>query len=177
MDTSLPCTETNVQTFIRELDDPSWNKRQSARTSLTGCGEIALPDLIQELKNPDREVRWEVVKALAAINDSSSAQPLVEMLMDDDTGVRWAAMEALIRLGKAGLFPLIQALVKNFNSSRLREGARHILHDLQDRRLLTRTQEKILKALQGAHPEIEVAWAAERALEELQYGTGSYGKD
>jgi HEAT repeat protein len=174
MDTSIDCNESNVRTYINELDDPSWMKRQFARFSLVECGEVASPTLINELSNPDREVRWEVVKALGAINDQNSAQALVEMLMDDDTGVRWAAMEALIRLNQAALLPLIQGLVKHFDSTRLREGAHHVLHNLQDKRLLSRTQVKILEALQGVEPEIEVAWAAERALEEMQYGeTGS----
>jgi HEAT repeat protein len=177
MDTSLPCNESNVQTFINELDDPSWMKRQIARSSLVDCGEVASPTLIKELANPDREVRWEVVKALGSINDRDSAQALVEMLMDDDTGVRWAAMEALIRLNKAALLPLVQALVKHFDSARLREGAHHILHNLQDKRLLSRAQIKILEALQGVEPEVEVAWAAEWALEEMQYGTSSTRKE
>jgi HEAT repeat protein len=182
MDTPLPCNETNVQTFIQELDNPSWMKRQFARHSLVECGEVAAPNLIKELTNPDREVRWEVVKALGSINDRKAAQPLVEMLMDDDTGIRWAAMEALIRLNQAALAPLIQALVKHFDSPRLREGAHHILHNLQDKRMLSRTQAKMLEALQGIEPEIEVAWAAERALEELQlvklqHGSNSSRKD
>jgi HEAT repeat protein len=133
--------------------------------------------LIKELSNPDREVRWEVVKALGAINDQNSAQALVEMLMDDDTGVRWAAMEALIRLNQSALPPLIQALVKHFDSARLREGALHVLHNLQDKRMLTRAQVKILEALQGVQPEIGVAWAAERALEEMQYGIAGTRKE
>lgn len=177
MDTSIPCDESNVQAFIQELDDPSWMKRQFARFSLVECGEVASPTLIKELSNPDREVRWEVVKALGSINDRQSAQPLVEMLMDDDTGVRWAAMEALIRLNQAALPPLIQALVKHFDSARLREGAHHILHNLHDKRLLSRAQIKILEALQGFETEVGVAWAAERAWEEMQYGKSSTRKD
>ncbi len=177
MDTTIPCDESNVRTFINELDDPSWMKRQFARFSLVECGEVASPSLIKELSNPDREVRWEVVKALGAINDHNSAQALVEMLMDDDTGVRWAAMEALIRLNQAALAPLIQGLVKHFNSARLREGAHHVLHNLQDKRLLSKTQVKILEALQGVQPEVEVAWAAERALEEMQYGKPGMWKE
>ncbi len=177
MDTSIDCDELNVRTFINELDDPSWMKRQFARFSLVECGEVASPTLIKELTNPDREVRWEVVKALGAINDHNSAQALVEMLMDDDTGVRWAAMEALIRLNQAAILPLVQALVKHFDSARLREGAHHVLHNLQDKRLLSQTQIKILEALQGVEPEIEVAWAAERALEEMQYGKARTPKE
>jgi HEAT repeat protein len=170
MDTSISCDESNVRTFISELDDSSWMKRQFARFSLVECGEAASPWLINELSNPDREVRWEVVKALGAINDHSSARALVEILMDEDTGVRWAAMEALIRMNQAAVPPLIRALVKHFDSARLREGALHVLHNLQNKRLLSKTQAKILEALQGVEPEVEVAWAAERALEEMQYG-------
>jgi HEAT repeat protein len=170
MDTSIPCDESKVQTFIGELDDPSWMKRQFARFSLVECGEVASPTLIKELSNSDREVRWEVVKALGSINDRNSAHALVERLMDDDTGVRWAAMEALISLNQAALPALIQALVKHFDSARLREGAHHVLHNLQDKRLLSKAQIKVLEALQGVEPEVEVAWAAERAWEEMQYG-------
>jgi len=177
MDTAIPCDESKVQSFIGELDDPSWMKRQFARFSLVDCGEIASPTLIKELSNPDREVRWEVVKALGSINDRNSALPLVDRLMDDDTGVRWAAMEALISLNLTALPPLIQALVNHFDSARLREGARHILHNLQDKRLLSKTQIKVLEALQGVEPEVEVAWAAERALEEMHYGKSAARKE
>jgi HEAT repeat protein len=97
--------------------------------------------------------------------------------MDDDTGVRWAAMEALIRLNQAAILPLVQALVKHFDSARLREGAHHVLHNLQDKRLLSQMQIRILEALQGVEPEIEVAWAAERALEEMQYGKARTPKE
>jgi HEAT repeat protein len=176
MDTSLPCDESDVRTFISELDDSSWMKRQFARFSLVECGEAASSTLIKELSNPDREVRWEVVKAMGAINDRKSAQALVDMLMDDDTGVRWAAMEALIRLNQDALPALVQSLVNHFDSGRLREGAHHVLHNLQDKRLLSRTQMKILEALQGVQPEVEVAWAAERALEEMQYGKTDFRK-
>ena len=177
MNTPIPCDESDVQTLIKELDDSSWMKRQFARYSLVECGEVASPTLVKELSNPDREVRWEIVKALGAINDRDSAPALVEMLMDDDTGVRWAAMEALIRMNQAVLPALIQALVKHFDSARLREGAHHVMHNLQDKRLLSRTQVKILQALQGVEPEVEVAWAAERALEEIQYGKAGTQKE
>ncbi len=177
MDTSIPCDESKVQTFIGELDDPSWMKRQLARFSLVDCGEGVSSTLIKELSNPDREVRWEVVKALGSINDRNSAQALVERLMDDDTGVRWAAMEALISLNQAALLPLIQALVKHFDSARLREGAHHVLHNLHDKRILSRAQIKLLEVFHGAEPEVEVAWAAERALEELQYGKSGARKE
>ncbi len=177
MDASIPCDESKVQTFIGELDHPSWMKRQFARFSLVECGEVASPTLVKELSNPDREVRWEVVKALGSINDRNTAQALVERLMDDDTGVRWAAMEALIGLNQAALLPLIQALVQHFDSSRLREGALHILHNLQDDRRLSKAQLKVLEALHSVEPEVEVAWAAERALEEMQYGKSGARKE
>jgi HEAT repeat protein len=170
MTTSIPCDEANVHTFIKELEDSSRMKRQFARVSLVECGEAISPLLIKELSNPDREVRWEVVKTLGAINDRGSAEALVEMLMDDDIGVRWAAMEALIRLNQAALPPLIQALVEHFDSGRLREGAHHVLHNLQNKRMLSKVQVNLLEALQGVEPEIGVAWAAERALEEIQFG-------
>jgi HEAT repeat protein len=165
-----PCLENEIDAAIHELEHSSWLNRQQARLFLADCGEPAVLPLIKELSSPHSQVRWEAAKALGLIHDPSSASPLVERLMDDDIGVRWTAMVALINLKKAALVPLLNALVEHFDSARLREGAHHVLNELHFKGLLTESQTEVLHSLEAVDPEVECAWAAERALEATERG-------
>jgi HEAT repeat protein len=123
-----------------------------------------LPVLFEKLSSPDWHVRWEAAKALGEIGDPGAAEMLVAQLQDDDTSVRWAAMGSLINLGRSSLRPLLEALTRDFHSSRLREGAHHVLHTLFNRGKLTGVETEVFRALEGAAPSVQAAWAANKVL-------------
>jgi HEAT repeats len=124
-------------------------------------------NLIETLSKGSREDRLQAAQFLGMIKDTQAVYALVYALEDEDHDVRWAAMEALIALNQACLEPLLQALMKDFESVWLREGAHHILHQLLKKGSLTEPVVRVFTALEGIEPFIEVPWAAEAAWEEL----------
>jgi hypothetical protein len=170
---SLPSQNTKplVQMWTSDLASSTESERLKARLSLIREGEAAVPALIQVLSTGNQPARWEAARALAVIKDSSAAAALVGALEDEDHDVRWAAMKALIGLNRDGLEPLLQALIRDFDSVWLREGAHHILNVLKKQRKLRRPSLHVLQALEGLEPEVAVPWAAETAWESL-FGPG-----
>lgn len=157
----------DYQNLLADLEDYNGLTRQRARWALEEIGTACVPDLIRKLSCPNAHARWEAAKALTSIPDPRAAQALVNTLEDEDISVRWAAADALIALDRAGLEPLFRALTKDFSSIWLREGAHHILHQLNKRKYLKLQETKVFEALEHLAPEMEVPWAAERALEQL----------
>ena len=159
--------EKNIHTWISDLGSPGGADRLKARLLLIREGVNAVPGLIKALTNRDQIVRWEAAKALASIKDYSAAPALVRALEDEDHDVRWAAMKALTVLDRAGLEPLLQALIRDFDSVWLREGAHHILNVLKKQAILREPSLSVLRALEGVEPEVTVPGAAEAAWERL----------
>ena len=82
----------------------------------------AVDALVELLKDPDRQVRWEVAKALGEIANPRAAPALLVTLEDEGLDIRWLAAEGLIALGPVGLAPLLEALVEKANSAYLTGG-------------------------------------------------------
>lgn len=159
--------EFDIQPLIDELSSSDGLERQRARLLLVSIGPKAGPALADALNSADEHTRWEAAKALTRIVYPPAAPSLVALLEDENPDIRWAASEALITLGRPGLKPLLERLITG-HSTWLREGARHILHVLRDFGQLRPEEEKVLKAMQGLAPDIEVGWAASAALENLE---------
>jgi hypothetical protein len=162
-----PNPKLNIQMWINDLGSLDGSKRLKARKLLIKEGVNAVPGLIQALSSGNWHIRWGAAKVLAQTRDRKAASALVRALEDEDHDVRWAAMEALITLDRAGLEPLLRALMKDFDSVYLLEGAHHILHVLKDRGRLGKPMIKVFKALEGVEPEVTVPWTAEAAWESL----------
>ena len=109
----------NTQELSARLSDLDARCRHEAREQLVSMGVAVLPVLFEKLSSPDWHVRWEAAKALGEIGDPAGAKMLVSLLQDDDTSVRWAAMGSLILLERASLRSLLEALTRDFHSSRL----------------------------------------------------------
>ncbi len=154
----------NTEELCAQLSDLDPRCRHEAREQLVSMGLPVLPVLYQKLSSLDWHVRWEAAKALGEIGEPTAAQTLVELLQDDDTSVRWVAMSSLIYLGRGSLRPVLEALTRDFQSSRLREGAHHVLHTLFNRGKLTGVETEVFRALEGTAPSIQAAWAANKAL-------------
>ncbi len=160
-------TPENIQGLIEELGSPDRRARRRASQLLIQEGKAALPALMEELRKGNQDSRLEAAKVLSAIKNPAVAPALIQAIDDDDFGVRWNAMAGLIALERAGLGPLFQALKKNIDSVRLREGAHRVLRVLNDQGHLDESAVKVLEALESIEPEVEVPWAAEAALKSL----------
>lgn len=157
----------DVPSLINELDEDDGLIRQRARLLLIDIGPQAVPALIEAVNSTHDHARWEAVKALGAIKDPSAAPILVDALEDENINLRWAAMESLIALDRSAVRPLLDGLIQHFSSVWFREGAHHILHVLRDKGRLYQIEVKVLEALEGIAPDVEVPWASKAALDNL----------
>ncbi len=156
--------EVNTEEIGSHLVDWDPRNRHQARQQLVLMGESALPVLLEKLSAKNWHVRWEAAKALGEIGDPAAAEALVKLLQDPDTSVRWAGMGSLIKLGRAGIKPLLLSLTHDFHSARLRQGVHHVLHSLHTKGLLTPLEAEVFHALEGISSEVLAAQAANRAL-------------
>jgi len=78
---------------LADGEDPG--RRNSAFEALVACGSRMTSRLVEELENPDVDVRKLAIDALAGIADPASKGALVRMISDPDTNIRAAAVEAL----------------------------------------------------------------------------------
>jgi HEAT repeat protein len=157
----------DLHSLIIDLGDSDRSRRRHARQLILQEGKAAIPALVDALSSGSREVRGEAAKALAVLKNPASAPALIKALEDDDFGIRWSAMEGIIALEHSGLRPLLEALRNNFDSVRLREGARRILRVLNEQGVSEKPVLKVLEALESIGAEVEVPRAAEAALKTL----------
>jgi HEAT repeat protein len=68
---------------------------EEALSHLVSWGSEAVAPLQERFSNPEAEVRWWAVRALAEIDDPRVPELLVKALADPDQGVRWCAGLAL----------------------------------------------------------------------------------
>lgn len=152
-----------IMILLSHLTSPDGERRQKARQLLVKTGEPAVPYLIQALAEPSELMRWEVAKTLSKIGSATAAPVLVETLRNDGFGIRWLAAEGLIKIGRDALPSLLNALIQHPDSTRLRDGAHHVLRQIEKNGLY-RELEPVLQALEGIEPSVMVPLAAHTAL-------------
>jgi hypothetical protein len=118
---------------------------------------------LEALTNSTEYGRGQAAKVLGEIGDLAAAPALVKALEDDKFDVRWLAALALVALGRDGLPALLQALIERPDSTWLREGAHHVLHDEGYETWQTQLG-PVMKALEGYAPAATLPGAAERVL-------------
>jgi HEAT repeat protein len=158
--------------LVSALRSSDYGERVHARQALEEVGHPAVEPLVELLADPSHQTRWEAAKTLVAIADAAASPALVQTLMDEESDIRWLAAEALIAIGRDGLEPLLRVLEEHPESEWLRQGAHHVLHDLEDpalRELVRPT----LEALESFEPEMKVIFAAGDLLAMLEQGTES----
>jgi HEAT repeat protein len=156
----------NIESLIFDLTNKDGIVRIKARRQLVAYKAQSVPYLIKSLSDGNDWVRWEAAKALGQIGDPSSIQALIKALLDERIDIRWLAAEGLIRIGRKAIVPLLEELVSNSDSSRLREGIHHVLHDTHLRNL-GKISKPVLIALEGPEPALEVPIIARSVLESL----------
>jgi len=152
--------------LMSRLSDKDGLVRERARLALVYIGEQAVVPLIEALSDRRKKLRWEAARALSDIASPVAVPALVTALQDKDFDVRWLAAQGLIAIGREAIVPLLEALLEYSDSVWLRQGAHHVLHDLEEDDL-EETLEPVMSALESLDPAVEVPVAARVALYSL----------
>ncbi len=155
-----------IRTLVNDLCSEDGLVRVRARKRLVALGNQSVRPLKKLLGSKREWVRWEAAKALGQIGDPAAAQALIKALEDNMFDVRWLAAEGLIYMGKSALVPLLQAIRERPDSFWLREGVHHVLHDVNNGKIVEIIRPVII-ALESFEPSVEAPPAIERALEVL----------
>jgi len=156
----------NIDSLMTDLACDDLILCQKARRQLVVMGHKAVSSLVKALGNKKYWVRWEAAKALAQIGDPTATAALTKALEDKEFDVRWLAAEGLINIGQKAVAPLLEALINNAKSIWLRQGAHHVLHDM-NRGDLDELLRPVMSALEDFEPYVEVPVAARKALDML----------
>ncbi|MFC2017729.1 HEAT repeat domain-containing protein [Chloroflexota bacterium] len=158
-----------IDSIIKRLESDDGIIRVKAREALVTQGKVAVPPLIEAMKNRHDWTRWEAVKTLADIRDSTATRALIDALEDHEFSIRWLAAEGLINIGSSSMEPLLKALIDRPRSSWLKEGAHHVLHDLREPKLrpLLKT---VISAIEDVDSNLKVPIAAKSALDVIRQG-------
>lgn len=160
-------TEETVRSLIIALDSEDGRVRTQARKSLVAVGGQSVKSLIEALASKKQLVRWEAAKTLGQIGDPAAVQALVRTLEDKIFDIRWLAAEGLIHIGRKALVPLLQALIDHPDSLWLKEGAHHVLHDINKGEFIEIIQ-PVIFALESFEPSVEGPLAISHALKALK---------
>jgi hypothetical protein len=159
--------EGRLRDLADELKSRNGMARRHAREELERMGREATPYLVRQLGSRSKNARWEATKAMSHIADPEAAPALVKALMDESFEVQWLAAEALIAIGPDAVKPLLDGLVHNYGSVYMRQGAHHVLHDLEKRHLLTPPTLRVLDELRSIEPLEPYPTSARRALQNM----------
>jgi HEAT repeat protein len=160
--------DTSIEPLLAQLASRDGIQRRKARERLVDIGKPAIPHLMSVLQSPLERSRWEAAKALGEMREPAAAPALVQALEDEESAIRWLAATGLIRMGRACLGPLLEALEGRSNSVWVREGAHRVLHFLI-RDGVADEAIPVLEALEDIEPAVEVPIAAYHALKKLRH--------
>lgn len=109
-------------------------------------------ELIAQLKDKDKEVRYTAAEALGKIGDKRAVPALIEALKDKDENVRWKSAYALGDLGdKKAVPPLIETLKNKGEEWLVRDAAAGVLGcELGDKRAIP----ALIEALKDESKEV-----------------------
>jgi HEAT repeat protein len=160
-----------IEQLVASLSNDDGLKRQDARRRLVHIGSPAVPSLISALKDKKHRVRWEAAKALVSIRDPQAAPALVEALMDENFEIQWLAAEGLIELGHDAVKALLEALMLHYESVYLRQGAHHVLYELEREKLLNEQETAVIDELRSIEPSHPFPAVARTALAAMTRGS------
>ncbi|MCD6567584.1 MAG: HEAT repeat domain-containing protein [Dehalococcoidia bacterium] len=156
-----------VTALTNLLGDKDGLLNKCARDALVSIGKLSVPSLIEASADKNKQVRWNVAKALGEIADPASVPALIKLLEDKEFEVRWLAAEGLIVLGKEGLPPLLQELVLHADTLSLNDGMHLVIRNLAEEDEYQEILMPVLKAMDGLDTDISVPMAAKAAMGKL----------
>jgi HEAT repeat protein len=101
--------------FIRALRDPEKAVRAQATRALAAIGESATGRLIDLLGDPDWKVRYRAAEALGLMKEKRAVRPLIGLLSDEKDHVRYMAAKSLGSLGSPEAREALEARVSDEN--------------------------------------------------------------
>lgn len=101
-------------------------RREKARHFFFRQGTAIVQYVVEMLETENPILRWEIVRILAELRETSTIPGLISSLEDTNDNIRWLATEGLIRLGPPVVLPLLESLAESPGSTELREGAYQI---------------------------------------------------
>jgi HEAT repeat protein len=122
--------EEVLQQLYELTDVDDYDLHLKARRRFADGGEAVLPVMHKLLHSDQKVIRKQAVKVVELIAHQSSIDELLAMLEDDVSGIRWIAAEALIKIGRSSLRPLLKTLARRADSYNFRLGAHHVLAKL-----------------------------------------------
>jgi HEAT repeat protein len=155
---------SSLQDLLKELTSGNETRAEEAVQSLISLGEEALPALLDLTHSSDVDHRWWALRVLAQspharadwlvpfLNDparevrqcaalglaikpaESATPPLVRALSDEDSMVSSLAVNALVKIGKAAVPPLIDVVKSGAQSARIH--ALRALAEIRDHRAI-----------------------------------------
>ncbi|MDT8395573.1 MAG: HEAT repeat domain-containing protein [bacterium] len=143
------------------LEDPDPSCRGRAAYLLGSTRDpYAIGPLYKQLKDPDRDVRIQVIQSLCDLGDERSLEGILELLETEDVGLSDFVMQAAEKFGPRSAGPLRAAL--KAESPRIRSGAAMALGRLRLPETLpdlfealgdrdTQVRRSVVKALDGYH--------------------------
>jgi len=109
------------------VDVKNYQVHTDTREELINEGVEILPVMHKLLNSEDLIIRKAAIKVVEQIAHQSSIHEMICMLEDRESEIRWIAGEALIKIGRKSIKPLLKALVEGGTSYYLQQGARHVL--------------------------------------------------
>lgn len=129
IDLDLNRLSDEVVSLIPDLISDRTTKRQNARLALSKISPMILDQLSVLITSKNKQLRWEVAKALEDRRSLGSIPVLLKLLADEESDIRWIAAEGLINIGRKSIIPLLHEIIYN-ESSDIYEGAHHVLYDV-----------------------------------------------
>jgi len=118
----------NLVKLINEsLDTDYYNIKMSARETLVKMGKTIIPQMNKLLDSENDLLRMEAAKIVDLIADRRSIPFLLRLLDDKIFDIRWIAAEALIKIGRQSICPLLKSIRDGKSSLIFHRGAHHIL--------------------------------------------------
>ena len=142
--------DDEVTSLIPDLISSNTIRRKEARQNLEKLGPMKLEQLAFLLSSKNKQLRWEVAKALECGSTAGSIPIFLKLLTDDESDIRWIAAEGLINIGRASLIPLLHEIIYH-ESIYINEGAHHILQELLIRKEKRRFHKLLSSLKQNRH--------------------------
>ncbi len=101
----------DLQPVIADLTSGDDQRAEAASLALADLGEAALPALLDISENPDPDVRWWAIRALAGVPHPQAASRLQSGLHDPDPAVRQCAALGLNKQPCAEAIPSLIRLL------------------------------------------------------------------